>query len=86
MGNNKTDWSVMAVIITVGLGLMSYTIYNISEKKDPLEAVGDKVNDLKETMGKAYTKFTAATNMTGGSATKRHKKQSKGKGKSHKKH
>ena len=87
MGNNKTDWGVMAVIITVGLGLMSYTLYNSSEDKpDLLEVAGDKVNDLKETMGKAYTKLTAATTQAGGSATKRHKKQSKGKGKSHKKH
>jgi hypothetical protein len=83
MGNNKTDWGVMAVIITVGLGLMSYTIYTVTYKQpDPIEVAGNKVNDLKETMSKAFTAYTQA----GGSATKRHKKQSKGKGKSHKKH
>lgn len=85
MGNQKI-WEPIVVVggAVIGFSAIIYAlfIYN-KDGKDLFEVTEDKV-------GKTYNKLTAATqaatNMTGGSATKRHKKQSKGKGKSHKKH
>lgn len=82
MGNQKI-WEPIVVVggAVIGFSAIIYAlfIYN-KDGKDLFEVTEDKVS-------KAYNNLTAPTQtQTGGSATKRHKKQSKGKGKSHKKH
>lgn len=77
MGNDKTDWGVMAVIITVGLCGAAYFIQGALASKNSNET------DIGEKTGEFFTSIK--NSLKGGSATKRRKK-SKGKGKSHKKH
>jgi len=64
-------------------------IYN-KDSKDGLEEIGETftaaMRNTTKPISRAVTDITSAMSMRGGSATKRHKKQSKGKGKSHKKH
>ena len=80
MGNQKI-WEPIVVVggAVIGFSAIIYAlfIYN-KDGKDLFEVTEYKVS-------KAYNNLTAPT-QRGGSATKRHKKQSKGKGKSHKKH
>lgn len=79
MGNDKTDWGVMAVIITVGLcGIAYFMQGKDSNEKDIGEKTGEYVTSIKNSL-------SASIGLKGGSATKRRKK-SKSKIKSHKKH
>jgi hypothetical protein len=82
MGNKKI-WEPTLILggAVIGFGAIVYALffYKKDGKEDLFEIVGDKANKLTATMSKAFTQ-------AGGSATKRHKKQSKSKGKSHKKH
>lgn len=96
MGNQKI-WEPIVVVggAVIGFSAIIYAlfIYN-KDGKDLFEVTEYKVdtftNKAKETVSGVYNNLTAPTQaaptQNGGSATKRHKKQSKGKGKSHKKH
>jgi hypothetical protein len=91
MGNQKI-WEPIVVVggAVIGFSAIIYALFIYKkDNKDLFEVAEDEVdtlaNKVKETVSGVYNNLTAPT-QAGGSATKRHKKQSKGKGKSHKKH
>jgi hypothetical protein len=80
MGNDKTDWGVMAGIVTVGLCGVTYLIWGAITGKDTDKDIGEKAGAYAKTAATSVKNSLSNTfGLKGGTAIKRRKTRAKAK-------